>query len=601
VEGLRSYSAAAVLSAVLGLSACGGGSGSSAPPAPVSVAFGTAPPATLVANNSASMSALVTNDSAAAGVKWTATCSVSQCGSFNPQTTSSGSATTYSPPAAVSAAMTVTLTATSLTDSSKSASASLTVTPAASAVLSDGTYIYHFSGQDDSGPMYVVGAFTVKNGVITGGEQDFGDAAGFVTNTLNAAGCDLSTAGNNVQVVLDTGNSGLGVNGVETLRGAAVSANRVLISEFDSAAAATGSLDLQTSTAQPSGGYAFVVNGWDNSAPVNQLAIGGILNFNGTALAAANSVFDINDGGALDQAQSFTSGSVSVPDNFGRVTFTLVPGAASQVPSFVLTGYIVGADRIELVESQDDALQADLGGAALGQGSNTGMFTTANVINTSYAHASIGMDAAGPLTMAGGFGFNADGTVSGVLAVNDLTVHAANPITAGSYTVDSTGRVTLGVTAPPFAQPYSFQLYLDGHGNALVMGMDSFETTAGPAFQQVASSPELSGTYAIRAQGYTSSAGYPFWGAVGQASIDSGNVAGFTDYTPQDSAPLPGVTLTGTSNSQNGLLTLAGLNALAFQAADGFGYYPIDSTRALAIEVGAQQLGLLWLEAPAAH
>jgi hypothetical protein len=548
------------------------------------------------------MSAVVSNDSAAAGVKWTATCSSSQCGSFNPQTTSSGSAATYSPPAAVSASMTVKLTATSLTDSTKSASAGLTVTPATTAVLSDGTYIYHFSGQDDSGPMYVVGAFTVKNGVITGGEQDFGDAAGFVTNTLNAAGCDLSTAGNNIQVVLDTGNSGLGVNGVETLRGAVVSPSRVLISQFDSSAAGTGSLDLKTSAAQPSGGYAFVVNGWDVSVPGNRLAIGGIFNFNGTALSVANSVFDINDGGALGQAQTFTSGSVSVPDSFGRVTFTLVPSAASQVPSFVLTGYIISADCIELVESQYDALQADLGGTALGQGSSTGTFTTANVINASYVHGSIGMDAAGPLTMAGGFGFNADGTVSGVLAVNDLTVHAANPITGGNYTVDSTGRVTLSnVTAPPFAQPYSFQLYLDGHGNALVMGMDSFETTAGPAFQQVASSAVLSGTYAIGGQGYTNSAGNPFWGAVGQASIDSGNVAGFTDYTPQDSAPMPAVSLTGTSNSQNGLLTLAGLNVLSFQTADGFGYYPIDSTRALAIEVGAQQLGLLWLEAPAAH
>jgi hypothetical protein len=537
------------------------------------------------------MSAVVANDSAAAGVKWTATCSSSQCGSFNPQTTGSGAATTYSPPTSASAPMTVTVTATSLADSAKSATASLTVTPANAAVLSDGTYIYHFSGQDDSGPMYVAGAFTVKNGVVTGGEQDFSDDAGFVTNTLNAPGCDLSVAGNNIQIALDTGNSALGVNGVETLRGAVVSPSRVLISEFDSAAAGTGSLDLQTSASQPTGGYAFVVNGWDNSLPVNQLAIGGVLNFNGTALSAANSVFDFNDGGSLAQAQTFASGSASVPDSLGRVTFTLVPSAASQVPSFVLTGYIVGPDRIELVESQADALQADLGGTALGQESNTGTFTTANVINTSYAHGSIGMDAVGPVTMAGGFGFNADGTVSGVLAVNDLAVHAAHPITGGTYTVDPTGRVTLSnLVAPPF-----------GHGNALAMGMDSLDTTAGLAFQQVASSSVLSGTYAISAQGYTNSTGYPFWGAVGQASIDAGNVTGFTDYTPQDLAPLPAVSLTGTSNSQNGLLTLAGLNALSFQSADGFGYYPIDSTRALAIEVGAQQLGLLWLEAPAAH
>ncbi len=132
--------------------------------------------------------------------------------------------------------------------------------------------------------------------VITGGEQDYSDADGVATDTLVPATSNLSVAGNNIQIVLDTGDDDIGDDGIETLRGSVVSANRALISEFDDVATGTGSVDAQDSDdsqEQPDGSYAFVVSG--HSAAGNQLAIGGVLSFDDGDLSAGDSIFDINE------------------------------------------------------------------------------------------------------------------------------------------------------------------------------------------------------------------------------------------------------------------------------------------------------------------
>ena len=494
----------------------------------------------------------------------------------------------------------MTIVATSVTNSAQSVSASITITAVPPVILSDGTYVYHLSGQDGNGPSFVAGAFTVKGGLITGGEQDFTDPAYGRADQLIAANCSLSSAGGNIQIVLATSDPVVGVNGVETLRGSVVSNSRVLLSEFDTSTAATGSLDLQTGAGTtPTGGYAFVLNGWDNGTPENQLVVGGILNFNGTNLSVSNSVFDYNDGGSVGQAQTFASGSITAPDAYGRVTVSLTPSAESNFPSFVLTGYIAG-NKLQLIEAQSDVLNADLGGVALSQGSNAGKFTQASVVGASYAYGNSGEDGVGPVNIAGGFAFNSNGSVSGAMAYNDLANQPGtfgNQISGGTYIVDPTGRVTLtGVLPQPLNQLMNFEVYLDGNGNALVIGVDENEATAGISFQQVASSPDYEGSYSVAAQGQLNAAGLPYWGAAGAVTISSDQVNGFTDYTVQGYVPSAGVPLTGTENSSTGLLSLAGLNAVNFQTPTGFGYYPIDANRVIAISVSRQQLGVLWLE-----
>jgi hypothetical protein len=567
------------------------------------VTFNPAPPTSLATSATAGLTAVVTNDSQNKGVTWSVTCGSSgACGSFNPTSTASGSATTYTAPAAIPTSNTVTVTATSVSDTTKTASATITI-GAPPAILADGTYVYHFSGWAGTGPSFVAGAFTVKSGAITSGEQDFSDVQSGYTDPLVASGSSLTAAGKNIQIVLATANTAIGVNGVETLRGTLVSSTRVLISEFDSFGTGTGSIDLQTSTAAPSGGYAFAISGFDLSNPPSPLAIGGIFNISGTTLNVANSVFDFNlNGGLLGQAETFASGTVTAPDSFGRVTFDLTPSAASGVPQFVLTGYIVGTNQIQLVESQTDTLDDDLGGMALGQGTNTGQFTAASIANKTYVYGASGQDVNNLVTIGGNFTFNPTGAVAGNLAINDGMVFGTNPISAGSYTVDPTGRVTLtGVNVPVISGTFTFQLYLDGNGNALELGVDTLQTTAGQAYLQTTTAADFEGSYAILGHGILDATGLPAWGAVGPVTVASDAFTGSTDYTAQNTgasgtATTPNQPLTGTETNSNAMLALTGLDSTALTTSRSYSYFPIDSKRVLAIEIDGQQLGLLILE-----
>jgi hypothetical protein len=385
----------------------------------------------------------------------------------------------------------------------------------------------------------------------------------------------------------------VGVNGVETLRGTLVSSTRMLISEFDASATATGSTDLQASAAAPSGGYAFAVQGNDTNNG-NALVMGGILSFSGTSLEPGGSMFDLNDGGAVLENQSFASGTVSAPDAFGRVSIALTPSAASQVPNVSFSAYIVGPGRLQLIEDQSDALNANLGGTALGQGANAAKFTQASVAGASYAHGTTGADASnGALTLAGGFGLNADGTVSGRMAFVDAANHQGNDI-SGTYLVGSNGRVSLNqISLSATGVTLNFALYLDGNGNGLVVGLDQFEVSEGLAFAQVSASA-LSGAYALSTLGAFNGGTFS---AVGPVQVTGGAFSGATDYN-NDGQLMPGVALSGTQDTSNGELALKGLNGDTTTGST-WGYYPIDSSRTLAIEVDGQQLGLLWLEAQA--
>lgn len=568
-----------------------------APPV-IAVTFTPAAPASLNAGTTSPLTAVVTNDSANKGVTWKVTCGSSACGSFNPASTASGTATTYTAPAATPTPNTVTVTATSVTDTTKSATATITI-GAPPPILADGTYVYHFSGWDDNGISFVAGAFTVKSGAITAGEQDFSDASAGYTDPLVPSGSSLTTAGNNIQIVLATANTKIGVNGIETLRGTSVSATRVLISEFDTFGTGTGSIDLQTSAAAPSGGYAFLLSGLDiTSSQVNRIALGGVLNITGTSLSVGNSVFDYNVGGSVGQAQLFTSGTITAPDIFGRVTLSLVPAVQQ---SFILTGYVVGPNQIQFVESQQDVLGDDLGGMALGQGSKATQFNQASIANTTYVFAASGADENnGVATFAGSFAFNSAGGASGNLAINDFTYfNGNNPITGATFTVDATGRVTIS-NATAAGSAFTFQLYLDGNGNALELGADALEVTSGPAYLQTTTTADFEGNFALQGQGILNTTNVPAWGAAGPVTVASDAFTGFTDYTAQTTTT--GATtnanqaVAGTETNASAQLALTGLDSTALTTSRTYSYLPIDGKRVLAIEIDGQQLGILTLE-----
>lgn len=582
----------------------------------VSVTLSTPPPSSLNTGVTAGVVASVTGDSANAGVTWSASCGSSQCGSFNPTKTASGASTTYTAPSTPPSGNTVTIQATSVTDTTKVATATVTVTTPAPTTLADGTYVYNVSGADANGTYFLAGAFSVKSGAITGGEQDFVDEGNAFQNNLNPATSNITL--NNGAAVINlavANNSNVGNNGMETFHGTMVSGSRLLITQFDGFSSAAGSLDLQTSTAAPSGGYAFMVNGADSDG--SQLAIGGILNVNGAALATPSSVFDYNDSNTVFQGQTFSSGSISTPDSFGRVSFNLVPSNPANVSGFILTGYIVG-NKIQLLEDQQDGLQGVVGGVALNQGSNTGTFNNQSVVGKSYAYGVLGVDnneSGGLLDIGGGFSFSSSptsgNTVGGDMAYNDIGIHSGNTIT-GNYSVDQTGRVTIsnviaqnsnnGILNPldnngnPI--PFNFQLYLDGNGNAVVIGADQLETSGGPSYLQNGGG-DYEGNFATSAQGILAEDGAPAFAAVGPVNISSFNLIGTVEYTAQGYSLAPGFQLAGTENSNTGLLTItSGLipNGSSLNNTVGYGCYPIDNNHLLTVSINPEQIGIMMFE-----
>jgi hypothetical protein len=583
---------------------------STAPPPPISVSFVTQPPSSMVISTTSNLAATVDNDAKNGGVNWTVSCGSAQCGSFNPTATGSGSSTVYTAPSAVPTPATVTVTATSATDSTKSVSAMITMAATAPSIIPDGTYVYHLSGQDNNLNYYVVGAFTIKNGLITGGEEDYTDAVNFNSIPLVPSSSSITATGGNIQLVFATADSNIGVNGVLTLRGTPVSSTRMLLSEYDSFGAATGSLDLQTSPAAPTGGYAFAINGVDSTTAENQLVIGGVLNFSGISLNTTNSVFDLNDGSGLTLlAQSFSSGSISAPDSFGRIMISLTP-STSGIGSIGLTGYVLDGHTIQLLESQTDNLNADLGGTALAQGTNAGQFSPNSVVNNTYVYANQGQDTNGPVYLGGYFNFASGGSVSGHLIFNDIynTAGKGNTFSGATYTVNPTGRVVVTNVVPSNLSniTLSYILYLDGNGNGVILGADNIQQTTGLAYQQNGLS-DYEGNYAIASQGFLAGPNYEQpYGAVGPVTITSATFNGFTDYTSQDPSlqpngptpfdNYPNVPLNGLENNSTGLMTLSGLNSLNFSYSGGFGYYPIDAIRVLAIDLDQNSTGFLMLE-----
>ena len=78
----------------------------------------------------------------------------------------------------------------------------------------------------------------------------------------------------------------------------------------------------------------------------NTLAIGGVLNLDGTGALTSSSVFDQNRGGNLSANETFdtTASSVTGPDVSGRLLISLKP-TDTTLPIINFAGYIVTQPR----------------------------------------------------------------------------------------------------------------------------------------------------------------------------------------------------------------------------------------------------------------
>ncbi len=581
----------------------------------IMVSFFGVPPASLQIGATAAVAAEIANDvSANPQVKWTVTCASSSCGSFNPTTTINEQQTNYTAPLAIPTGSTVTITATSVTDPAKSVSSKIAITVAAG-TLSNGTYVFHLSGPVGSGANDVAGALVAQNGAIVGGEQDLvsylidqnAGASSYFSDQV-FGGAYSTTPDGNLQITINTQDLNVGDQGVETIRGAIVSASRMLITEVNGAIA-IGTLDLQTSTAAPSGGYAFTTDGVNvNGRPAG---IGGVLNIDGSGtMSGAGSVIDVNDNFAFSGAQALGASTVSTPDSFGRVVFQLNPGTGSTFQPVYFAGYLVDGVHIRMVETSRDGFQGVLGGTALSQAPNTGTFSATSIAGDSFVFGTAGEDGKGPLQIGGVLTANTGGTVTGTLNWNDLTGSGTQTPAAftGSYTVDPTGRATFSSLSDAGATfNYQFEFYLTGNGQGLVLSSAPTSTTtqvvAGRALQRTIttfSASSFSGTFAMSADQLASVSGAlgpeSALGAITSTADSSTDAfAGFTDFGSGATDFAVSGSITAASN---GIFTgtLSGLNPASYATANDYALYLVNSSEAILIETDNTQLTLGYLE-----
>jgi len=466
-----------------------------------------------------------------------------------------------------------------------SSNASFSLTNNGAPALAAGNYVYYVAGTDSgaagygSSQYFVAGVFTTDgSGNITGGEQDFSDYNYFVSVEPITSGSVASsaTAGDvNLTITLNTGDTNIGPgattvgagSGTLVLNVSMASTTKGLVNEYDSWASGSGELNFQTSTAAlcttapgTPCGYAFAVNGVDGSD--YPAASGGVVTIDGASggISGTGSVFDVNDvcdyltsstscNAATYSAQSFTASSVSAPDSLGFVQFALnsnLYASGSTIPSVILDGYMIDANHIRLVEDwSNDWYAGTTGGTAVAQ-TGTGAFSTASISGSRYVFGMGGYDVNGVLQNAGVLTFNSDGSVSGTLSFNDLTFQTPNGGTAlaaavGTYTVDSTGRVSIYNVTDNATFGYNLELYLSGGSKAVMISMDATNPTTpdvlgGLSWQQCTGAFDLTtitGDYAIALDQYgvdPSTSTEAEWDAVGLLTSDgAGNLGGYFD------------------------------------------------------------------------
>jgi hypothetical protein len=637
------------LSMVAALVACSSSSSSTPPPPPSVTVTLSSIAASLPVNSVTPITATVANSSA--GVTWTVACTTPPCGTVSPTTSNSGSPVNYTAPAFPTTGVVITGT---VTGTSVNGADDTAIT---AATLADGTYVFSLAGLDVNGNYYVSGAFTIAGGLITTGEQDFVDYNNpdnfdQINGTVNGTGLSsvTTTADGNLQITLVTCNGtdctnvdgNVGVSGAETLDGTVLplsTTGRTFINEFDTSASGSGELNSQTSAAAslPSAGYAFVLNGLDtNGYP---LAIGGIINVDSAGgISGTGSIFDVNDQGTLSPGQTLGASTAAgpaaaptAPDPLGRVTFTLNPTGPSITSEITLSGYIVDANHIRLVEGYGDGLEGTTGGIALSQGKNNGSFTTASAAGT-YVIGLNGflsnfdvLQVVNQLTLA-------NAAVTGFVDYNDLVNSSGgispDAVTAAAYSVDAAGAgdVTIADITDGNTTTYSLQLYLDGNGHALAISMDPStpttdgDTLAGVGFVQGTgpfAATSFNGAYGVDVTGWDPNYNGEL-DAVGPTMADgSSTFSGTADLNwlnscaalsatcpavgPQELADL---TVSGTFNTSgagaaNGIFSGGSITGLdvtdcfTLCTNDTFSYYLIDATGDnIAIEVDLNQATL---------
>jgi hypothetical protein len=588
---------------------------------PVSITFTQALPTSMLASSQTMISATVFNDPANAGVDWTVSCGSSSCGSFNPTHTVSAVDTAYTAPATIPNGNTVTITATATADPTKFISGTITITSPGQVALLNGQYTFLVTGQDDTGFYTAAGSLKADGaGDITGGEEDYINIYTIDTGPSPILGGSYQIGSDGRgSITLKLQNASIGQSGTQTMSISVVTSQHILITEFDTSATSSGSLNRQTTTSLSSGGYSFAFTGLDITPlatlnPPLPMSLGGVMTADGAGNLSGVSMDVIDNGQVSSKSGSGTYGTPA--DLFGRGTATLpVVFSSSSCPSstastLTFVYYVVNSTTAEFVETDACGLN---GGSAYAQG--TGPFSKASIMgNYAFALAGPTANATGSVAAGGLFTANGSGAItSGIVDVNN-TGTVTNGTPTGTYTMSANGRGNLTLNSSTGGVS-SFGIYVSKSQGVLLVELDSGLTGIGAALPQsgTITSSTFKGNYAINFDSaITTTCGSTITNGeevvVGQVAADgvSALTAGHVDIDQQFPGyngtcpllpPTPDVGLTGAfSGSSNGRFT--GTLSTSTTGTLQEIFYVVNSYTMLLLEVDAkgQATGLLQLQ-----
>ncbi len=354
-----------------------------------------------------------------------------------------------------------------------------------------GTYVFSVSGLDDinSGDPYaLVGTFTADgNGGISSGAYDMNDSA-FSSMSIAPVADQAITGGNyavqidgRTRITLNT-STPFGNNSNIILDLVLQNSSHGLVTQFDANASGSGTVDLQTAGATPTGSYAFSLSGAgvNNGQPfaaVGNFAIGstGI-----TGLA------DVNESGIAAFPNATLTGSLSVGPSANPDT-TISAG----VLSGTFDVFAIDATHLKFIEM--DATNI-LVGDAYAQASTampvgTQAFTLAGCTPcTTFTPSAIGgfivTDGSGNITNSSSEDFNVGGNAS-----------TTSGTFSGTYVAGGTGRYQLGGFSSGFVGGTAYAAY-PSSGGLLLLEIDNTGLTVGAAYAQT------SGASFAASQGY---------------------------------------------------------------------------------------------------
>lgn len=307
-------------------------------------------------------------------------------------------------------------------------------------------------------------------------------------------------------------------------------------------------------------------------------------------ISGAGSISDINDGGTVSTSQALTGNVVSV-DSLGRADILLNVGSFAGVE---VIAYIADAAHLKLVEI--DSVLGVAGGTAIGQGTNTGTFTSNATLSGTLVFGTQGTSVFGPTATAGLFTADGAGNVVSGVFDNNAGGGTFNGSLTGTYSVDTSatgrGTVSLEILIGNTGMLSTFAFYLSGDGSPpMFLELDSNSVTTGTAFQQAAapfSAASFTGRYGLSLTDFDEFG--DVFDATARAVADgAGSLAGTADvnslispYALDGSSTASNIPGTGvfTANSNGrftGTLTMTGssLNGA---------FYIVDSKRVLFIQ-----------------